>query len=112
MSNNTNWLQSIPEDFRSYIFLIFKIGLLILLHHYFTLDDYSERLEHLASIEESRHIGPHLVVMIISFEMIIHFGFKLLVNVLLIWLIGLNVAAIRRSWKSKKVSKSLNEHEN
>ena len=108
MSNNTNWLQNIPEDFRSYIFLIFKIGLLILLHHYFTLDDYSERLEHLVSIEES----PHLVVMIIFFEMIIHFGFKLLVNVLLIWLIGLNVVAITRSWKSKKVSKSLNEPEN
>lgn len=111
MSDKTNWLQNIPGDIRSYIFLIFTIGLLIFIHNYFTLSDYAERFEHLAPTEESQY-SPHLLVLIIYFELIIHFGFRFFVNVLLIWLIVFNVAAITRSWKSKKVSKSLYEHEN
>ena len=102
MSDKTNWLQNIPEDVRSYVFLVFKVGLLIFHHNHVTLSDYSEGLKHLDSTQEGLYIT----------EMVIHLGIKFIVNILLIWLIGFNVAAITRSWKSKKVSKSLYEHKN
>lgn len=98
MSNKNDWLQNIPEDIRSYIFLIFKVALLIFHHNHVILSDYSKVLKHLDSTQEHLYMA----------EMVIHLIIKVFVNGLLIWLILLNVCSIARSWGAKKRAEGIN----
>ena len=86
MSDKSNWLENIPEDIRSSIFLIFKVALLIFHFNHVTLSDYPKYLDDFIWVEKCLY----------AIEMIIHLVVKVSINVLLIWLICLNFGAIRK----------------
>ena len=68
---------------------------------------HSEALKGLDSTQERLYVTETFV----HLDMIIYLGIKFFVTVLLIWLIGFNVAAITRNWKSKKHAETVNDTE-
>lgn len=66
--NDLGWInKNIPEDVRLYVFLIFKVALLIFHHNQVDLMDYSIDLNNLHSTQKWLYgieMGIHLVVLL------------------------------------------------
>lgn len=76
LENNQSWLdKNVPEDVRLYVFIIFKVALLIFSHNHITISDYSEDFS-----------GMHVwLKRVYISEMIIHLVVISIVNIVLIF---------------------------
>lgn len=102
-NSGKDWLsQYVPEDVRLYVFLIFKVALLIFHHNHVTLSDYAEALKHLSETQECLYL----------IEMGLHLAIKFIVNGCLIWLIVLNVIALHKRGEPIKSMKSVDKTKN